>query len=111
GENMFDVARHPTLRFRSTQLEFDKGTGTLRAVDGNFTLRGVTLPIRLEVRAIHCSSMPETGREACHAHVVGTISRSAFGMVSGYPLIGDDVEFDFPVTALRVGDGGEPDTP
>jgi polyisoprenoid-binding protein YceI len=102
GENMFDAAHFPSLRFRSTRLIFDGPT--LRAVDGEFTLRGVTLPIRLEVKELRCSPMPTGAREACRAQVIGQISRAAFGMDYGFPLIGDEVELEFSVTALRVRD-------
>jgi len=102
GENMFDAAHFPSLRFRSTRLVFEGGV--LRAVDGEFTLRGVTLPIRLEVRELRCSPMPTGAREACRALVVGQISRAAFGMDYAYPLIGDEVELEFSITALRIRD-------
>jgi polyisoprenoid-binding protein YceI len=107
GENMFDVARYPTLRFRSLRLAWD--ASALRAVEGEFTLRGVTRPLRLDVRELRCAPSPE--RERCHAEVVGRISRAAFGMEYGYPLIGDDVDFEFAVTAVRVRDDGETETP
>ena len=41
----------------------------------------------------------------------GRISRRAFGMDFAYPLVGDDVELDFGVTAFRVRDEGETETP
>jgi polyisoprenoid-binding protein YceI len=85
GENMFDVARYPTLRFRALRLAWD--ASELRAVEGEFTLRGVTRPLRLDVRELHCA--PSGERERCHAEVAGRISRAAFGMEYGYPLIGD----------------------
>ena len=107
GENMFDVARHPSLRFRSVRLAWD--AAALRAVEGEFTLRGVTRPVRLDVRELRCA--PARERERCHAEVAGRISRAAFGMEYGYPLIGDDVDFDFEVTAVRVRDEGETETP
>jgi polyisoprenoid-binding protein YceI len=107
GEKMFDVAHHPSLRFRSVRLAWD--ASALRAVEGEFTLRGVTRPVRLDVRELRCA--PAWERERCHAEVGGRISRAAFGMEYGYPLIGDDVDFDFAVTAVRVRDDGETETP
>ena len=63
--------------------------------------------MHLDVRRLHCGVTPASGREGCRAQVVGRISRAAFGMDFGYPLIGDDVEFDIAVTAFRVRDEGE----
>ena len=102
GEKMFDVEHYPSLRFRSTRLVFDGPA--LRAVDGEFTLRGVTRPLRLEVKELRCAPLAVARREACHAVVLGQISRAEFGMAFGAPLIGDEVEFEFAVTALRVRD-------
>ena len=49
-------------------------------------------------------SVADDGREACGATVTGRISRRAFGMDFAYPLIGDEVELEFEVTAFRVAD-------
>jgi len=101
SEVMFDTQRFPQLRFRSTQV-FYEGT-RLVGVEGELTLRGVTRPVRLDVTRVDCAGRPDDGREACGATVTGRISRRAFGMDFAYPLIGDEVELQFEVTALRVG--------
>ena len=104
GVNMFDVERFPSVRFRSLRLTYDGPL--LTGVDGEVTLRGVTRPVHLDVRELRCVAAPAHGREGCRAQIVGRLSRSAFGMDYGYPFIGDDVEFDFAVTAFRVADEG-----
>ena len=109
GVNMFDVERFPSLRFRSLRLAYDGPL--LTGVDGEVTLRGVTHPLHLDVRQLRCGATPAHGREGCRAQVVGRISRAAFGMDYGYPFIGDDVEFDFALTAVRVRDEGETEMP
>jgi polyisoprenoid-binding protein YceI len=101
---MFDVQRFPRLRFRSTQVSYEGAR--LVGVEGDLTLRGVTRPVRLDVTHVECAIRLDDGREACGATVSGRISRRAFGMDFAYPLIGDDVELQFEVTALRVGDTG-----
>jgi hypothetical protein len=57
----------------------------------------------LDVTRVECAIRPDDRREVCGATVTGRISRRAFGMDFAYPLIGDDVELQFEVTALRVG--------
>jgi polyisoprenoid-binding protein YceI len=47
-------------------------------------------------------------RETCDAEVVGRISRAAFGMDFAYPLIGDEVDLQFVVTASRERDADGP---
>ena len=100
GEQMFDTARYPEVRFRSTRLVYDDAL--LVAIDGEITMHGVRRPIRLAVRHIDCQTDPAHGREDCAASVVGRLSRSAFGMDFAYPLIGDDVELVISVTANRA---------
>ena len=102
SDHMFDVARYPSLRFRSNHLVWE--AGALRAVDGEFTLRDVTRPLRLEVRDLQCAGTPAPGHESCRALVVGRISRAEFGMTYAYPIVGDEVEFVFTVTATRISD-------
>ena len=102
SEVMFDTERFPRMRFHSTRIAYDGAR--LAAVEGEVTLRGVTRPVRFEVTRLECGARPEDGRETCGAEVVGRISRGAFGMDFAYPLIGDEVELEFVVTAFRVRD-------
>ena len=102
GENMLDTVHHPLLQFRSTAMTFAQHR--LVAVDGALTLRGVTRPVRLDVRHLRCGSDGEDGGERCDAEIVGRISRHAFGMDFAYPLVGDDVLLTFAVSAARLGD-------
>jgi polyisoprenoid-binding protein YceI len=96
---MFDTERYPRMQFRSTRVVYEGAR--LAAVEGDVTLRGVTRPTRFEVRKIECTTRGESVDETCGAEVVGRISRSAFGMDFLYPLIGDDVDLEFHVTASR----------
>ena len=102
GEHMLDAGRHPQFRFHSTALRFD--AHRLVAVDGLLTLRDVTLPVRFRVTDVHCETPGAGSGERCDATISGSISRRAFGMDFAYPLIGDDVRFDFLVSAERAGD-------
>ncbi len=109
SEVMFDVRRYPRLHFRSTQVSYEGAR--LVSIVGDLTLRGVTRPVRLDVARVECAIRPDDGREACIATVTGRISRRAFGMDFAYPLIGDDVELEFEVTALRAGDAAAARSP
>jgi polyisoprenoid-binding protein YceI len=109
SEVMFDVQRFPRLRFRSTHVSYEGAR--LVSVDGNLTLRGVTRPVRLDVARTECAIGPDDGQETCRATVTGRISRRAFGMDFAYPLIGDEVDLDFEVTAFRPGDLASAKTP
>jgi polyisoprenoid-binding protein YceI len=97
---MFDVERYPSIRFRSTRLDFDGPR--LVAVDGEMTLHGVTRPVRFDVTRMECAADTGVGSEGCGASVSGRISRSAFGMSFAYPLVGDEVALEFSIRAIRV---------
>lgn len=102
GENMLDAERHPRLEFRSTAMTFSGHH--LVAVDGALTLRGVTRPVRLEVRNVRCGASAGEGGERCDAEIFGRISRREFGIDYAYPLIGDEVLLTFAVSAERMRD-------
>src|SRR5436190_1225469 len=71
------------------------------------TLHGVTLPVRFDVTRMECGADTSLGHDGCGASVHGRVSRSAFGMPFGYPLVGDEVALDFSIVAIRVHDDGE----
>jgi polyisoprenoid-binding protein YceI len=102
---MFDTAHYPRMHFRSRRIVYD-GT-RLAAVEGDVTLRGVTRAVRFDVIGLECGTRDES-RETCDAEVVGRISRGAFGMDFGYPLVGDEVDLQFVVTASRERDADDP---
>jgi polyisoprenoid-binding protein YceI len=102
---MLDTDRFPRMQFRSTRVVYE-GT-RLAAVEGDVTLRGVTRPVRFDVKRIECTPRAESGDETCGAEVVGRISRGAFGMDFLYPLIGDEVDLEFHVTASRSRDADD----
>jgi polyisoprenoid-binding protein YceI len=99
SEKMFDVVRHPVVRFRSTRLEFERGR--LVRVDGDLTLRGVTRPVVLTVASLDCGPRPEGVGDTCSADAEGTIHRRDFGMDFAWPLIDDKVSLRFLITATR----------
>jgi polyisoprenoid-binding protein YceI len=100
GENMFDAARYPIVRFRSTQLIFDQVR--LIGAAGELTLHNVTRPIVLKVERMECGPEPGSGREGCGVAVVSSIKRSEFGMKFALPFVGDDIDLSFHLTAYRV---------
>ena len=102
---MFDTEHYPRMHFRSKRVVYDGAR--LAAIEGDVTLRDVTRAARFDVVRLHCTTRDDA-REACDAEVVGRISRGAFGMDFGYPLIGDDVDLQFVVTAFRERDADDP---
>ena len=100
GKQMFDAERYPVVRFRSTALVFERER--LIGAAGELTLRDVTRPVALRIERLRCGGEGDGGRDACDAGVAASIRRSDFGMSYAFPLIGDDIDLSFEVTAFRV---------
>ena len=100
GEDMFDVARYPVMRFRSTQLVFNQDR--LIGIAGLLTLRDVTRPVILKIDRLQCGSDLDGGRDECGAGAVSRIKRSEFGLTYALGLVGDDIDLSFQVTASRI---------
>lgn len=102
GEDMFDVAHFPVMRFNSTQLVFKRDQ--LIGITGLLTLRNVTRPVNLKIEHMQCGREPDARRETCGAGAVSTIKRSDFGLTHVLGLVSDDIDLSFQVTAFRVPD-------
>jgi polyisoprenoid-binding protein YceI len=109
SEDMFDAARYPVVRFRSTQLTFDGSR--LVVVAGELTMHNFTRPIVLRVARLECGKNPDDGREGCGAEIATSLKRSDFGMSYASGLIGDDIDLSFQVTAFRIPGEGEAERP
>jgi polyisoprenoid-binding protein YceI len=101
GEDFFDIAQYPRLRFRAERLEFE-GDRPVRA-EGELTLRGVTHPVSLELRHFACARKDPAPRMTCAADIFARISRSAFGMTSYAAFVGDEVRLMIQVEAVKQG--------
>src|SRR5262249_7332373 len=99
GQDMFDVSRFPVVRFRSTELVFDRTR--LIGIAGLLTLHGITRPVVLKVEHLECGRAGDEAREDCGARAVSTIMRSQFGMDYALGWISDEVELSIQVTAHR----------
>ncbi len=99
GEDMFDVAHFPVMRFHSTQLVFNQER--LIGISGLLTLRDVTRPVILKIDRMQCGRDPQGEREGCGAGAVSTIKRSEFGLNYAKGLVGDDINLSFQVTVFR----------
>jgi polyisoprenoid-binding protein YceI len=100
GEDFFNVAKYPTMTFKSSNLTFDGDR--LVGADGELTMLGITKPVKLTVANFVCGLHPLTKNPLCGAEVTTTIKRSEWGMSWGVPkAVGDDVKLAIPVEAYR----------
>jgi polyisoprenoid-binding protein YceI len=96
SKDFFDVGRNPLITFNSTKI-VQTGPDTL-AVDGNFTIRGVSKPEKL--------TLTISGKGTGSGTIKGTraFDRKEYGMNSGIPFIkiADRVEVTVDLKAKRV---------
>ncbi|HKY01006.1 MAG TPA: YceI family protein [Burkholderiales bacterium] len=99
AEGFFDVEKYPTITFKSNKLIFEGDK--VVAAEGDFTLLGVTKPIRLTVSDFNCGTHPMLKKAMCGANVSTTIKRSEFGMKKALPAVGDEVKLFSPIEAFK----------
>jgi len=96
---LFNIEQYPTMTFRSDKLIFDGDK--VVAAEGQFTLLGVTKPIKLMVNRFTCASNPLNQKPMCAADITTTIKRSDFGMVKYIPAVSDEIKISVPVEAYK----------
>ena len=99
GEDFFNVAQFPTMRFKSTTPRFHKGD--LNGADGELTLLGKTLPVTLTVTSFNCGQHPIAKKPVCGANAVATIKRSDWGMNAYVPALSDAVHLEIQIEAFK----------
>jgi polyisoprenoid-binding protein YceI len=96
GKDFFNVEHDPLITFKSTKV-VQTGHDTFE-VDGNFSVRGVSKPEKLELTLF--------GRGQTQLEIKGTMAfdRKDYGMNSGIPFIkiADRVEVTVALKVLRV---------
>jgi polyisoprenoid-binding protein YceI len=100
AEDFFDVARHPSMFFKSTSVEFDKGVP--KSARGDLTMLGVSKPVTLAIEHFGCTRQPFLVRMTCGADLVAVISRSAYGMTAYSVFLSDEVRINIQIEAVRV---------
>jgi polyisoprenoid-binding protein YceI len=97
SKDFFNVAQDPYITFKSTKIV--QTGATTYEVDGNFTIRGVSKPEKLNLTA-------ERSAQGDGGTVQGVMAfdRKEFGMTSGIPFIkiADRVEVTVNLKAKRV---------
>ena len=76
--DLFDAARHPTMRFVSDRLVFDGER--LVEVPGQLTLLGRTHPVTLKAAQFRCYPNQRAKTEACGGDFEAVLDRTQWGM-------------------------------
>lgn len=101
--DFFDVAKYPTLTFKSTRVEAGKD-GAL-TVTGDLTMHGVTKPVTLEGSITKAITDP-WGMSRRGASFTGKVDRKAWGISWGKvtdvgAVVGDEVKLDIQAELVK----------
>jgi polyisoprenoid-binding protein YceI len=78
---MFDVEKYPTATYKGKLAGFKNGVPT--EVDGQFTLHGVTHPLKLTLNQFKCMTYPMDKKEHCGADAAASFNRADYGISYG----------------------------
>jgi len=99
-DDFFDVAKYPTIVFKSKDFKF-KGD-KLSAVQGDLTMHGVTKPVTLTVSSFVCKEHPLKKIQACGADASVKIQRSQWGITTYSPNVGEEVTLQIEIEAHKL---------
>jgi polyisoprenoid-binding protein YceI len=89
SDHFFDVAKYPTITFKSTQVEA-AGSGKLKVV-GDLTLHGVTKSVTLDIEGPTEPMKDQRGKVHMGASGTTKVNRTEFGMTTMPGVVGTDI--------------------
>jgi polyisoprenoid-binding protein YceI len=89
SDKYFDVAKFPTITFKSTKIE-QAGTGKLK-VTGDLTMHGVTKSVVLDVDGPSAAIKDPWGNTRAAISATTKVNRQDFGISGGGAAVGDDI--------------------
>ena len=98
--DMLAVQSHPRAYLVAERMEFDEA-GRVKALRGEFTLRGVSVGLTLTALRFNCYTSPLLRREVCGGDFEGQFSRGAVGITHSLPFVSDTVRLLVQVEAIR----------
>jgi len=98
--DLLDSAGSPEAFFVARDFRF-RGEA-LAAVNGEFTLRGVSQPLELKALRWACRDDAARGTQVCGGDFEAQLDRSAFGLTFGLPFVGDRVRLLVTVEGVRT---------
>ncbi len=95
--DLLDITAQPRAYFVAERFRFDGER--LIEVRGEFTLRGVGVPLSLHAQRFSCLGGAGPGQR-CGGDFVGELRRSEFGATFGLPFVADRVQLRLQVEAV-----------
>ena len=97
--NFFDVAKFPTLTFKSKRTELN-GAGKLKVI-GDLTIHGVTKEVALEVDAPSGPVKDARGNWHMGTSATTQINRQDFGVSADKGMVGDEISIIIDVELIQ----------
>jgi polyisoprenoid-binding protein YceI len=98
--DMLAVGANPRAYLVAEGVEFDDA-GRVKNLRGEFTLRGVSMPLTLTALRFNCYTSPLIRREVCGGDFEGRFNRSVAGITHSLPFVADTVHLLVQVEAIR----------
>jgi polyisoprenoid-binding protein YceI len=98
--NFFDVAKYPTLTFKSKHVEA-AGTGKLK-ITGDLTIHGVTKEVVLDVDGPTAPVTDPKGNSHMGASASTKINRTDYGVNGASTVVGNDVPITLDVELVMA---------
>ncbi len=97
--DFLNAVEHPTITFKSTKVGWSGDK--LSTVTGNLTILGVSKAVTLTVSSINCGEHPFNKKQVCGFDASGSIKRSDFGVNYGLPAIGEVLDLQIELEAVK----------
>ena len=96
---------HTYVSFAVNHLGFSTGVTwngeKLATVSGDLTMLGVSKPVTLQVTSMNCAEHPFNKKWTCGFDATGSIKRTDFGVNYGVPAVGEVLDLQIEVEAVR----------
>lgn len=99
SDHFFDVAKYPTLTFKSKRVE--PGSSGKYKVTGDLTIHGVTKEVVLDVEGPTGPIKDPRGNSHMGASATTSVKRSDFGMTWGTGMVGDEAQITLDVEMVK----------
>ncbi|MBV8807492.1 MAG: YceI family protein [Acidobacteriaceae bacterium] len=103
SDHFLDVAKYPTLTFKSKRVE-SAGSGKLK-ITGDLTIHGVTREVVLDADGPTGPMKDPRGNSHMGASGMTKVNRSDFGMTGYTGMVGDEVQIQIDVEMVRPSSG------
>ena len=99
AEDFLDTAKHPTVTFKSTKVNFDGEKPV--SIEGDLTMKGITKRVTLTVTRFLAAPHPIQKKDTIGADAYTIVKRSDFNMGKYAPAVSDEVRIDIAIEALK----------